>query len=128
MHRMAGYHRQGWGRGWGGPYRQCRGGWGFLPLMFLGFFLLFGLLKFLWPLLLMGAIVALFTIALRGHKGSWNQNWGREWRDKRKFEWNPSEPFGWSEKRKNDIGEKSKRQGDDRRFTTTPDGDLVEII
>lgn len=102
-HHHIGHH---WGRHHG--WRHHRGGvvW-FWPGMILLFLLLFGVLKFLWPLLLIGFIF----LAVKGvHRST-------QWQH----------PADWDAKPKND--EKPKRDAvDDRRYLQTEDGDWLEII
>lgn len=111
-----GWHNHGWhhrGMGmnhWGGR----RGFYGprpffFLPMLVIGFFLFFGLLKVLWPLLLIGLGIAVFRMASKGRPRRWES--GR-----------------WGEKPKRDWDEKPKRDSDERRFVRTADGEEVEII
>ena len=77
MYRSVGHH--GWGRyGWhGNGPRGCF----FLPVLFLGFFLFFGLFKFLFPLLMIGLAVAFFSRMMRGgfHGGRRGEFWNRNW-------------------------------------------------
>lgn len=109
-HGWGGHHRHGWG-----------GGFFFLPLLLVGF-VFFTMLKFLWPLLLIGILVALFSRGMRhGNHGPWGRGWGSDWGDKWKNEWD-------SEKRKNDFNGEKPKHDDDRCFTRTADGDWVEII
>lgn len=96
-----GHHR---GHHWGKPWMHRRGGFFFFwPGMLLVLFLVLGVAKFLWPLLLIG----LGILLVKGAR-HWN---GSDWRE--------------TEKPKND-GEKTKR--DDRRYIQTEDGDWLEII
>jgi hypothetical protein len=102
-HHMGGWHHHRHHMGWHhrGPSPLFM-----LPLLFIGAFMFFGLLKFLWPLLLIGLIV----MVVKGSKHNWGDpaRWERmrdEWR-------------GWyqdGEKRKNDntiIIDKPKRRDD----------------
>ncbi|MBZ0279748.1 MAG: hypothetical protein K8L97_03340 [Anaerolineae bacterium] len=120
------HHQHSWhsghGHGWGGRHHHHRGfhgGFFVLPGLLLMGFLFFGLLKFLWPLLLIGFLFAMFNGFMRG--GMHRRNWGADWQEKWKREWG-------DEKFKNE--EKAKRGYDDDapRFTRTADGDWVEII
>jgi hypothetical protein len=104
-HNQRRYWRQGYGP---------RGGFFFFwPGMILLLFLLFGVFKFLWPLLLIGLFVAIAkraTCSTRHYYGS-----------------DPDD----LQKRKHDEldGEKAKRTEDDqRRYIQTEDGDWLEII
>lgn len=119
-------HHHGWGHHWGGP--PMMRGWHhrphfapfgffmFLPGLFLLGFLFFGLLKFLWPLLAIGFIIMGVKMVMGGGgafphgRGDW-----RDWQAKRKTEWN-----AWDDK--------PKRNGDERRYTQTEDGEWVEIV
>jgi hypothetical protein len=96
-----------WG-GWRGFYRPAP--FFFLPMLIIGFFLFFGLLKFLWPLLLIGLGIALFRMAFKGDPRRWKSG-----------QWGDNKPKrGWEEKPKRDV--------DERRFIRTADGEDVEII
>ena len=85
-----------------------------LGLLFVGFFLL----KFLWPLLLIGIGIALFKGWGRGgfgsgHHGHWENRW-HDWHEKHKNDW--------------DNEEKPKRDSDEPRFAQTASGEWVEIV
>jgi hypothetical protein len=111
-------YRHSWG-----PHGYYRGGWGggffFLPGLFLLGLLFFGVLKFLWPLLLLMFIAAPFFWMMRGMKhGGWERRWeGGDW--KFKNEWGDKPKNDWQEKPKND---------DEPRYARTADGKWVEII
>jgi hypothetical protein len=124
MYRMGGHHGYGWGR------HGHHGGFGFFwmfPMLLLMGFLFFGLLKFFWPLLLIGLIFAAIKFGKHGGHGWKHGDWSQQWKHKDWAEkWQHYEG-DW--KRKNDDlihVEKPKRE--DRRFTRTADGDIVEII
>lgn len=119
MYRMGGHH--GWGR-----HGQH---WGYsvwlLPLLLLMGLVFFGAVKFFWPLLVIGLILTAIRFK-HGHgwkHGEWQRHWKHmDWSEK----WREYEDSG---KRKNDDlirVEKPKRE--ERRFTRTADGDIVEII
>ena len=85
-----------------------------IPVLFM-LFIGFTLLKFLWPLLLIGFGIMLFKGMSRGGFGPRGGDWSRQkqyWHDKYKNEW----------------GDKPKHEGDDRHFTQTADGEWVEIV
>lgn len=105
MHKHWGHYRYHHiGSHWG---RHPRGGalW-FLPGMILLFVLVFGVMKLLWPLLVIGFIFMVI-------KGASRSIWCEQGKP--------------SDKLKND--EKPKRDtADDRRYMQTEDGDWLEII
>ncbi len=115
------------GRGHHGPH-----GFFFIPVILLAGFVFFGLFKFLFPLIVIGVVIAVVSAKMRGGfggRGGWG-NWegrGREFWNQR---WNWEND--WSEKRKHDwmSDEKPKRDdsGDEPRYTRAPNGDWVEII
>lgn len=117
-HPMHMHH--GWHPGHGRHHfhhRGFHGGFFVLPGLILMAVLVFGVLKFLWPLLLIGFLFAMFR-GFKGH-GPHRRDWG-DWQEKWKREWG-------DEKFKNE--EKRKRDDDDApRYTRTADGDWVEII
>ena len=118
-------HHHGWGHHWGGqpmmrgwhrpPHFAPFGFFMFLPGLFLLGFLFFGLLKFLWPLLAIGLIVMGVKMVMGGGAAPRGRGDWREWQAKRKNDWN-----GWDEK--------PKRNGDERRYSQTEDGEWVEIV
>ncbi len=111
-----GWHQHPFHRGWHG--RGPRGLF-FLPLMFLGFFLFFNVLKFVWPLLLIGLVIMAFKFM--SHNGRWN--WNREqWRD-----WSDQWKRDWDDKPKNDWDNKPKNDDEPRTFRRI-NGQDVEII
>jgi hypothetical protein len=107
-------------RGYGRPhyYRWHRGPSPFGCLFILPVILLFlvglTLLKFLWPLLLIGLGFMLLK-GMTGGFGSHGGEWGRQQHD-------------WHIKHKNDWDDKPKNDDDDRRYTRTENGDWVEIV
>ncbi len=112
MYGMRGYrYRRPYGYGWHRP----RPFMFIFPVMLLLFFG-FVMLKFLWPLLLIGIGIALFKRSRGGdwgHSGEWGRGqWGQD----------------WHEKFKNELDDKPKHDDDDRRYTQTADGDWVEIV
>lgn len=114
---------------WGGyrprHYHYRRGGLmflPFLPLMILPVILVivvFALvIKFLFPLLLIGAGIWFFTRHSRSYRRDWSMP---------RHEWND----GYEDKRKNDelvSDEKPKNEDADKRYVQTADGNWVEII
>ncbi len=115
MYKMGWHHHHGWHRhGWGG-------GFFFLPGLLLMGFLFFGLLKFLWPLLVIGLLVAFVSGGMRRGFGGYRREWRGDWSER----WNR----GWDgEKRKNDFDEYEKPKREERRYTRTIDGEEIEII
>jgi hypothetical protein len=104
MYGMRGYryHRHGWR----GP-RPFMGFFFIIPVLLM-LFIAFTLLKFLWPLLLIGLGIAFLSRRSRGRWGQWDSD--------------------WHEKSKHDWDDKPKQDSDDRRYTRTADGDWVEIV
>jgi hypothetical protein len=110
-YRVGKFHHHHWG-----------GGLFFLPGLLLMGVLAFVLLKFLWPVLLIGLLIAAFRWMKHGGHGprrwdsgehdwsEWAEQWKRDWDDKRK---------------RSDYvsGEKPKR-----RYSQTEDGEWVEIV
>ncbi|MBZ0278580.1 MAG: hypothetical protein K8I60_20700 [Anaerolineae bacterium] len=107
MHGHHYHHHYGWHR----P-RPFMGLFFLFPVMLMLFFGMF-LLKFLWPLLLIGAGFALFSRSRRG-------DWGHGGFSHRMGD--------WYEKSKHDWDEKPKHEQETRRYARTADGDWVEII
>lgn len=111
------------GYGWRGPrpFMFFPFGLLILPVLAIAFVGLF-MLKFLWPLLLIGLGIALFKGWGRGHGGFGPRHgfghgrggWEERWNEKYKNDW--------------DSEEKPKRDSDEPRFTRTADGEWVEIV
>lgn len=100
---------------WGWHHRRYqRGGFMWIGPMILLFFVMFGVFRFFWPLLLVGFLILLAKGAFR------SQRWdGGDWGGK----------FKNDDKRKNDEYDKPKRDdGDNRRYVQTDDGEWLEII
>ena len=114
MYGMRGYGHHYRHHGWHGP-RPFMGFFFFIPVLMMLFFG-FVLLKFLWPLLLIGIGIALFSRSRRG-------DWGRGGFGPRRGDWGQD----WHEKFKNEWDDKPKHD-DDHRYTRTADGDWVEIV
>ena len=96
-----------------------------IPVAIVGFFLFIGLLKLMFPLLLIGGVIFLFSRAFRNHRGDnlpSEMRWG-QWKA-------CGQTFvssDWDDKpKRTEDGEKPKRN--ERRFTQTADGNWVEII
>ncbi|HEX2908415.1 MAG TPA: hypothetical protein VHO69_16195 [Phototrophicaceae bacterium] len=108
-----------WGRQQHHYWRQHRydrrgGAFFFWPGLILVFFLLFGVFKFLWPLLLIGLFVAVAKRATGTPRRYWDG----------------SSPDDQEKRKHNELdGEKTKRTEDDqRRYVQTEDGEWLEII
>ena len=126
MYRSVGHN--GWGhRGWHGHHgHHGPRGFMFVPFLFLGFFLFFGLFKFLFPLIVIGLAVAFFSRMMRGgfHGGPRGQFWNREWNWDGNWQQELKRKHDW------DSDEKPKRgEADDSpRYARTANGDWVEIV
>ncbi len=128
----------GWrGRGWyprrGYYYRRGPGPFGCLfllpflfivPLLFVGM----GILHFFWPLILVGGIVFLVMMFMRGGRPNGysgygpGQRWGgNNWQGQ-------GQPGYWDEKPKNDWTDQPKNDGAERRFVRNDDGSWTEIV
>lgn len=103
--------------GWHGGYYRRGGFMWVLPMLML-FFLMMGVFRFFWPLLLIG-LIFLIVKGMAFKSRRWD---GGDWGDK----------FKNDEKRKHDEyddGEKPKRdEADGRRYVQTEDGEWLEII
>ena len=122
MYRSVGHH--GWGHhGWHGKGPR---GFFFLPVLFLGFFMFFGLFKFLLPLIVIGLAVAFVSRMMCGgfHGGRGGDVWNRNWN------WNNDGHPEFKRKHDWDSDSKPKRGEDDDspRYTRTANGDWVEIV
>src|SRR5512134_3270746 len=112
----------------GGGYHSHRGGFPFFPfffplgLIFVGI-ILFTVLKFLWPLLLVGLVVAFFSGAFRGRRhGRWGRGWGHHGRPHGQWGhggWGHGWHGDW-EKHKRDW-DKRKNDGDDEKHKNDDD-------
>jgi hypothetical protein len=121
---------------WGQRGYAYRGGWGhpggfflfpLLPLLFVGL-VLFGVIKFFWPLLLLGFVFFMVRSAMHGHRGHGRRHgFGRGWggRPGAEFGFGPGHGWhghhghwGWD-----DEDEKSKRKNDDHNDDEKPKRD-----
>src|SRR6185369_3516686 len=91
-------NRGDWGRRGRGHHHGPHGFF-FIPVLLLAGFVFFGLFKFLFPLIVIGVVIAVVSAKMRGGFGHggwegrgrefWNQrwNWENEWSEKRKHDW-----------------------------------------
>jgi len=122
------WNNEDWGRRGRGYHRGPHGLF-FIPFLLLAGFVFFGLFKFLFPLIVIGVVIAVVSAKMRGGWGGhggwegrgrefWNQrwNWENQWDGKRKHDW------------MHDEKPKRDDSGDEPRYTRAPNGDWVEII